>query len=99
MSIVTDSSGERPENVYEIHKNFRTDAELTAMYETNKGKYKDLKEALIADIESLVAPMRDKRNAISDEDVVRVLKAGSDKAREYASEKMADVRNKIGVAL
>lgn len=99
MSIVTDSSGERPENVYQIHKNFRNDNELALLYEANKGKYKDLKDALLADIEALVAPMRAKRDSISDDDVRRVLKEGSDKAREYASKKMADVRQKIGVAI
>lgn len=99
MSIVTDSSGERPENVYQIHKNFKSEDELAALYDANKGSYKALKEALIVDIESLVAPMRAKRDSVSDEDVKEVLREGSDKAREYASKKMSDVRNKIGVAL
>ena len=99
MSIVTDSSGERPENVYQIHKNFRSETELATLYETSKGKYKDLKDALANDIESLVAPMRAKRESITDEDVKRVLKEGSDKAREYASKKMAEIRQKIGVAI
>ena len=99
MSIVTDSSGERPENVYQIHKNLKSEAELAVIYDTNKGSYKALKEALIADIESLVAPMRDKRDAISDEDVKRVLEEGSDRARAIASKKMADVRARIGVTI
>mgnify|MGYP003392908380 CR=1 FL=1 len=99
MSIVTDSSGERPENVYQIHKNFRSETELASIYEANKGSYKALKEALIADIESLVAPMREKRDSISDDDVRRVLTEGSDKARQYASKKMTDVRTKIGVSI
>jgi len=99
MSIVTDSSGERPENVYQIHRNFRSETELATIYETNKGSYKALKESLITDIESLVAPMREKRDAITDDEVRRVLKEGSDKAREYASKKMSDVRQKIGVAI
>ena len=99
MSIVTDSSGDRPENVYQIHRNFRSEAELAALYQEKKGKYKDLKDALIADIENLVAPMREKRISITDDEVRRVLKEGSDKAREYASKKMLAVRNKIGVAI
>ena len=99
MSIVTDSSGERPENVYAIHKNFKSEAELASIYETNKGSYKALKDALIADIEAVIAPMREKRASISDEDVKRVLKEGSDRARAEASEKMADVRAKVGVSL
>jgi len=99
MCIVTDSSGERPENVYQIHKLFKSEAELAALYEEKKGKYKDLKEALAADIESFIAPMRAKRDAITDEDVKQILKDGAEKARAMASLKMADVRTKVGVTL
>ncbi len=97
MSIVTDSSGERPENVYQIHKLFRAD--LDELYAQNKGSYKTLKEALIADIESTIAPMRETYNALTDEDVKRVLTDGAKKAKDIASAKMADVRRKVGVSL
>ncbi len=99
MSIVTDSSGERPENVYAIHTLFRNEAELTSIYEEHKGKYKNLKDALIEDIEALVAPMREKRASVTDSDVVAILKDGSERARAYASNKMSDVRKKVGIAL
>lgn len=99
MSIVTDSSGERPENVYAIHRLFKSEAELSPIYETNKGSYKTLKEALVEDIEAVVAPMREKYNAITDEEVKRVLAEGAQKARAIASAKMADVRQKVGVTL
>lgn len=99
MSIVTDSSGEKPEHVYAIHKLFRSEAELTPLYEQNKGSYKTLKEALIEDIEAFVAPMREKRNSITDEDVKRVIAEGTEKAKAIASAKMADVRAKVGVRL
>jgi tryptophanyl-tRNA synthetase len=99
MSIVTDSSGERPENVYAIHKLFRSESELDALYEEKKGKYKDLKEALIEDLDAFIAPMREKRESISDEDVKRVIEEGSAKAKAIASAKMEDVRNKLGVTL
>ncbi|OGC94778.1 tryptophan--tRNA ligase [Candidatus Adlerbacteria bacterium RIFOXYD1_FULL_48_8] len=99
MSIVTDSSGERPENVYAIHALFRSESELGPIYETNAGKYKVLKEMLIEDIEAVIAPMREKRNSISDEDVRRVIEEGSAKAKTIASAKMEDVRNKVGVSL
>ncbi len=99
MSIVTDSYGERPENVYAIHRAFKTDVELASLYEKNKGSYKALKEALIADIEAVVAPMRERRASISDSDAKRILQDGGARARERASKKMADVRRKIGVAL
>ncbi len=99
MSIVTDSSGERPEHVYAIHRLFKTDAELEPLYKANKGNYKNLKDALIEDLDAFIAPMREKRNSISDEDVKKVIEEGSAKARTLAAAKMADVRNKLGVTL
>ncbi len=99
MSIVTDSSGERPENVYAIHKLFRSEGELDALYEEHKGKYKNLKDALIEDIESLVAPMRERRENVSDADVIQILKQGSERARERASTKMIEVRAKVGISI
>jgi len=99
MNIVTDSTGERPENVYAIHKNFRSETELEPLYAENKGKYKILKEALIDDIEKVLGPMREKRAAITDDEVKKVLKEGGEKARTQASAKMKIVREKIGVSL
>ena len=99
MSIVTDSKAESPENVYAIHALVKERNELTELYKANKGKYKVLKEALIEDIEKLIAPMREKRDSISDAEIKKVLKGGAERARERASKKMEDVRNKIGVAL
>jgi tryptophanyl-tRNA synthetase len=97
MSIVTDSTGERPENVYAIHALFQTKDKLDSLYAEKKGKYKDLKEALVEDIETLVAPMRAKYDSISDADVLDILKEGSHRAREFASAKMRDVCEKVGV--
>ena len=99
MSIVTDSNAESPEHVYAIHALLKKKHELSELYTTNKGKYKALKEALIEDIEALVAPMREKRNSISDEDAKRIIREGSEQARERASKKMIDVRAKVGVTL
>src|SRR5665811_1938175 len=58
MSIVTDSSGELPENVYAINKLIREENELTKIYEEKAGKYKELKELLIEDLEKFIAPLR-----------------------------------------
>jgi tryptophanyl-tRNA synthetase len=99
MSIVTDSSGERPANVYAIHTLFKSESELASLYETNTGNYKALKEALIEDLESFIAPMRAKRDMLSDDDARRILKEGGKKAHALASVKMADVRKKVGVTL
>jgi tryptophanyl-tRNA synthetase len=99
MGIVTDSSGERPEHVYAIHKLFRPEGELSSIYETNKGNYKMLKEALVEDIEAVIAPMRERRAGITDEQIKQILKDGADKARAIAQAKMADVRQKVGVTI
>ena len=99
MSIVTDSKGESPEHVYNIHSLFRTREELSTLYTASKGNYKALKEALVEDIEAAVAPMRQRRESISDDNARVVLAEGRDKARERASKKMAEVRKKIGVAI
>src|SRR6185503_908382 len=97
MSIVTDSSGEKPVNVYNIHKAIKSEQELEPLYDGHKGKYKVLKDALVEDIEAMVAPMRTIYESMTDADVRDLLKEGSDKARAQASKKMRDVREKIGI--
>lgn len=99
MSIVTDSTGERPEHVYAIHKLFKSEAELNPVYEANKGNYKTLKEALATDINAYFAPMREKYAALTEDDVKRVLAEGAAKAKAIAAAKMTGVRAKIGVTL
>lgn len=99
MSIVTDSSGERPAHVYAIHTLFKTEAELAPLYDANKGNYKALKEALAADINAYFAPMREIYSTLTEADVQRILTDGAAKAKVIASAKMAEVRQKVGVAL
>ncbi len=99
MSIVTDSSGERPANVYAIHQLLKPQEELAPLYEEHRGNYKALKEALIEDLDSFVAPMRAKRANLSRAVIRGVLEEGAAKARERAAAKMKDVRQKVGVSL
>ncbi len=101
MSIVTDSSGGRPENVYAIHKLFKTEGELETLYAENDGKYKVLKDALVEDVDAFVAPLRKRRAEIAEDvqSVKEILKQGAEKAKERAEIKMKDVREKIGVTL
>lgn len=114
MSIVTDSGQSEietpvypevnvfvgsPKNVLAIHKLIKTEAELAPLYEENKGKYKNLKDALIEDLDAFISPMREKRASISDADVKEILADGATRARESARAKMSDVRIKIGIAL
>lgn len=110
MSIVTDSSGDLPKNVYNIHKVVKmalvrgqhsddADKILTELYTANAGKYKILKEALIDDLDTLIAPMRELRDSITDADVFEVLKKGDQIARERAAKKMEMVRQVTGLSL
>lgn len=101
MSIVTDSSGERPANVYAIHRLLKSEAELAPIYEAKKGKYKDLKEALIEDLESFIAPMRERRERYANDRpaVDAILKDGNEKARAQAEAKMKIVREKVGLSI
>ncbi len=103
MGIVTDSGGPEaggiPANVYAIHKLFRTEAELKALYDANKGKYKALKEALIEDIDAFVKPMRERRAELAknEEAVIKVLAEGAKKADAKASKKLLEAKKAVGV--
>lgn len=101
MSIVTDSSGERPENVYAIHSLVRDKESLENSYREKKGQYKELKEVLIEDMKKFIGPMREKRQSLEkDKELVfKVLKEGGKIARERAEKKMEEVREKVGLKL
>ena len=108
MGIVTDSlgrsstgepSGGIPQNVYAIHKLVRSEEELKKIYEEKSGKYKELKELLVEDLEKFIAPLREKRKEFAKDipGALAILKAGGEKAKKVASQKMDEVREKIGV--
>ena len=101
MGIVTDSGGDFPQHVYAIHKLYKSEDELKNVYDDNKGNYKALKEALIADVEEVARPLREKREELTKDKayVLSVLKEGGKIAREIAEEKMKEIREKIGVTL
>lgn len=100
MSIVTDSSGGRPENVYAIHKLIKSEDELEALYAAHEGSYKALKEALIEDLDTFIAPMRARYEALMQQpdQVDTILSEGGVRAQERAQAKLAQVRKAIGVA-
>jgi len=100
MSIVTDSSGERPENVYEIHKLVRSEQELETIYNEHRGNYKVLKELLIEDLDRYLAPIRAKYEKLKQNAglVDEVLANGKTEARAISEAKMEQVRKAIGVA-
>ena len=101
MSIVTDSGSEKPENVYAIHRLFKSEEELASLYEEHKGKYKALKEALIVDLKAFITPLREKRAQLASdtEYVLDILEEGGMRAREKAQKKMKEVREAVGVKL
>ncbi len=99
MSIVTDSGEGIPKNVYAIHNLLRPTSELDSIYKEKAGKYKELKEMLIEDLEKFIAPLRAKRKEF-EKDIpaaLAILKAGGEKAKAVASKKMDKVREKVGV--
>lgn len=101
MSIVTDSSGDFPQNIFAIHKLLRDEKELKKIYEEKKGKYKEIKELLIEDLEKFIAPMREKRKEFEKDipKILEILKKGGEEAKKVASKKMEEIREKIGVKI
>ena len=99
MGIVTDSTGDRPQHVYAIHRLIKSEAELAPIYETHKGRYGDLKKILAADLEAFIVPMRAKRDNITDAQVKEVLHAGAIKAKTISNQTMNRVRSAIGLNL
>jgi tryptophanyl-tRNA synthetase len=100
MGIVTDSGSDIPENVYAIHRLIKSEAELAPLYEEHKGKYQALKQALVEDLDAFIAPMRTKHEELSKnpENIQIILEKGGELAQNRARAKMAEVRQKIGVA-
>jgi tryptophanyl-tRNA synthetase len=99
MSIVTDSSGERPANVYAIHMLVRSESELEKIYDEHRGNYKMLKELLIEDLDSYLAPLRTKYEELKNDSSIvdDILAAGKREARAMSEAKMEQVRAAIGV--
>lgn len=100
MSIVTDSSGGVPTNVRAIHELLRDKAYLDKLYADNAGKYKALKEALVADMSAFIKPFREAREkyANNPRKVMKILEKGAKVAKKAADKKMEMVRKAVGVA-
>ena len=95
--IVTDSTGERPENVYALHRLVRSKNELDRIYEDHRGQYKILKDILTEDLDAFMEPLRTAKSNITDETVTSVLKAGNERAREVSKQTIERVRTAIGI--
>ena len=99
MGIVTDSEGDIPENVYAIHKLMKSEDELKPVYEEYKGRYGDLKKILVEDLEAIIAPMRERRDSITDDEVRNVLSDGAKRAKEISNQTLEGVRKATGIAI
>ncbi|MAQ59353.1 tryptophan--tRNA ligase [bacterium] len=99
MSIITDSTGDKPEHVYAIHRLLRSEEELEPIYQEHKGRYGDLKKILAADLEALIAPMRERRDTITEDDVKNVLEAGAARAKQVSTKTIQEVRKVVGISM
>ncbi|MCX6719037.1 MAG: tryptophan--tRNA ligase [Candidatus Taylorbacteria bacterium] len=99
MGIVTDSGTGIPTNVFNIHKLFKSEAELKPIYEANSGKYKALKDMLIEDIDSSIKHLRERRDELAEnpDQVIKILEDGAKKANEKAGIKLVQVKKAVGV--
>ena len=106
MSIKTDSTAVgaplNPETdiTFGLHTHFTPNlAEIQKRYQDGTIGYKESKELLANNIIATIAPMRERRAALSREAVIQILKDGAEVARAKAQAKMKLVREKVGVAL
>lgn len=106
MSVVTDStpagSPLNPETdvAFQLHRHFTPELPfLQQRYVEGTISYKESKELLAENIIKTIAPMRERRAALSRESVIKILQDGRDVARGLAAKKMKEVREKIGVGL
>lgn len=103
MGIVTDSGSPAgiPTNVYAIHELIRDKQYLDKLYTEKSGKYKDLKEALIKDMQDYIRPLRERRDKIAKNrsKVIKVLERGAKQAAKKANKMMEKVKNNVGVIL
>ncbi|EKE16543.1 MAG: hypothetical protein ACD_11C00004G0041 [uncultured bacterium] len=102
---VTDSGSEiiyadeKPalKNLINIYVSFsgKTPKEIEKMYE-GKG-YGEFKSDLAEVVVDFLKPFQEKFNALSDEEVLNVLREGGEKVREIAKKKMVEVKKKMGL--
>ncbi|TAJ15816.1 tryptophan--tRNA ligase [Patescibacteria group bacterium] len=107
MKIVTDSTpagtplNTETDVTFALHTQFSQNdiADLTNRYREGNIGYKESKDILVQNILSLITPMREKREALSDDEVRNIIKEGGERARVIASAKMIEVRKNIGVTV
>ncbi len=101
MAIITDSGSNIPTNVYAIHELIRDKDYLDRLYTAKQGKYRELKEALIRDLQDFIRPLRDCREKIAKDrkKVIKILEKGGKMAANQANETLSKTKKNIGVTL
>lgn len=106
MNIVTDSAGVNDRkiasenNIFNIYKVIASENETEIFknkLEQGGVGYGDLKKELAEKIIEFVKPMRSKRETLTEEYVLEVVKKGAEKAKKLAEEKMEEVRKLTGL--
>ncbi|MBI5005336.1 MAG: tryptophan--tRNA ligase [Candidatus Lloydbacteria bacterium] len=108
MGIVTDSKGVTEEkdpekdSVFAMHKLFSVSElpQIEARYRKGDIEYKESKEILIKNIKQFIAPLREKRKAIAEnniEPVIEILKQGGQTAKHNAFLKIGQIKRATGL--
>jgi tryptophanyl-tRNA synthetase len=97
--IVYDDEKPALKNLINIYSSFagKTPQQIEQMYE-GKG-YGDFKNDLADVVVEYLQPFQEKFNAISDEEVLEILKEGAKNVREIAKKKMDEVKSAVGFIL
>lgn len=108
MGIPTDSAAladpkdPHTNTIYKIHSLFLSKEErdiVEAKYKKGGMGYKEAKDMCIESIENFIAPIREKFNSISDDDVKKILEEGKERVRPLILKQINRVREAVGVSL
>jgi tryptophanyl-tRNA synthetase len=87
------------DNVFALHKLFSKEELplLEKRYKSGEIGYQESKEILSDNIIKMIAPMREKREKITDEEINRVLNEGGKKALKIVLPKLLEIRKITGL--
>lgn len=83
----------------EIEKMYEGKGPASTRGESTRGGYADFKKDLAEVIIEGLKPIQEKMNALSDGDVLEILKKGAEKVRPIAENKIKEVKEKVGFIL
>lgn len=108
MGIPSDSAAiEDPKNpdennIYKIHKLFLNadeDQAVRAKYLNGGMGYKEAKDMCIESIEKFIAPIRERYESVTDEQVKEILTDGKNRVRPFVERQMEVIRKAVGTSL